>query len=309
MGEFEKAYGLDDNDEESPETGVSRVVNDLDLDDKTLDEQMREAEKRLLKGAYYRTIVTNGVVEDDGTPQASEVNAEARLWAREQMAKLVGILSPAPAPQPPPAQFTEREVLILKKVAETAATKMSVVVAAPPKAVLSKVPPAPQPAVATSSLKKPKPVASKVADTKPDPTSEASKKPRPMRVKRGADGAVDYEAIPSGQVFKDVDGLLYRFIDNRNYDSEATYEKLLEKGLAPDAAEKLASRPRIKSKVVAAGNAGHKRRPMPDNSTLEQLTAVQSQQSVSLGRMGGENPDPNSDQNTFIQTAVAAVRS
>jgi hypothetical protein len=115
--EFARSFDpVEEREQESSPDAVAQAAVDS-LDDDEIDEELSEAEKRLAKAAYYKAIVRGGVIEDDGTSQATEVNSEAKVWARQMMGKLLGLASSLPVPVKVESQFTDNEVKALKKMA------------------------------------------------------------------------------------------------------------------------------------------------------------------------------------------------
>lgn len=305
MGIFETEF--DTADSPSDEVIAEAAAQATETSDADIDEELAEAEKRLAKAAYYKAIVRSGVIEDDGTPQAAEVNDEARKWARQRMAVLVGIAAPQPvaAPQAPP-QFNDREVVALKKVAEKVLASMGerpadpvvkmqaapavptvkkVAASAPPKAPKTPVPPAPK-----------------------APAGKTGKPKTKSQLPKTASGQIDYAKIPSGEVFTDVDGQNYRFIDNRSFDPDRTYDALVAKGVPPELAKAQASHPRIKSKV-----AGRRKGvvPMPDKRQMEMITAAQANETTNVGGSASATSPFGGDgatQSTYATAAALSLR-
>lgn len=296
---------------------VAEAANDV-------DQQMAEAERRLAKAAYYKAIVQNGVVEEDGSSQANEVNAEARVWARQRMADLLG-LTPVAPPAPPPVAvelpFTDREILALKKLVE----KMVAAGAVAAEPVVKKVPAPPTPKVNKVGAPKP-PTAPPTATPSvpvPPPAPEAAKKRgRPakgtMKISALPGQKINYHAtnpdgsfiIPSGQPFEDVDGQIYRFVDNRSFDPERTEERMRAQGATDEEVQRFASHPRIKSKVTKRGSNATK--PMPDRQMMEGISAAQSTATLNSGTSASASSpyggDPHATESVFAHAAAASLK-
>lgn len=279
---FEQGFdsaGIGDGDDGSEEA-ADRLVSSLS--DERIDDELSEAEKRLAKAAYYKAIVVNGVVEDDGTENASEVNEEARLWGRQQMAKLLGIQRDE-APVQVQSQFSEAEVAVLKKLVERA---MNLGVGPAPAPVAKKVelPPAPVAKKAAAQPQPPKPQA-----RRPQAPATA-KKPKPkVPPKKG--GAVDYDSIPSNEVFTDTDGQQYKFVDNPRFDPDVE-----------------GSKPRTKLKVT--NQVGSPRAiPMPTGDQMSLVTETQARQTIMAGESANTIfPDAKHGVDVFAAGAVAGLR-
>jgi hypothetical protein len=270
---------------EEDEDAAEQIVSELDEQD--IDEELREAEKKLTKAAYYKALVTSGVVEDDGTDAAAEVNAEASLWARQQMAKLLGREpKAAPAPVKIELPFNEKEIQALKRLAGRA-LEMAGERAAEP--VVRPVTAPPVPTVRTVASKpkpQPRPVASK-----PQPKKPAAKVPpkKPAPSKKPAKGELDYDAIPSGEVFTDADGAQYKFVDNRNYDPSIE-----------------GSKARVKIKVTNQVR-DIQAIPMPQGEAMSAITANQAAQSVARLEAIEASGNPT-DQNAVVQAIKLSQR-
>ena len=193
---------FEDSSQQSEETHgrndpVSQVMEELD----EMDEELVEAEKRLSKAAYYKVISKNGVVEDDGTDEAAEVNAEAALWARKRMADLLGLGHKQEVAQPVSSQFSEQEVLALRKLAERLLTAQG-------------GSPTPEPQVRKVSA--PAPMAKRV-EAKPALSGKAAAKP----LKKKTAAKVDYDSIETGKVFVDPrDNAEYKFVPHPEKDGQ-----------------------------------------------------------------------------------------
>lgn len=276
----ESAYDVGEESDDTEAAAAEQIVSELDEQD--IDEELREAEKKLTKAAYYKALVTAGVVEDDGTEAAAEVNAEASLWARQQMAKLLGREKPAQAPAPVKVElpFTDKQIQALKSLADRALQIAGERVAEP---VVKPVAAPPTPAVRTVATKPkpaPKPVASKPQQKKPAAKPQG-KKPVPGK-KPAKPQEMDYDSIPSGEVFTDTDGAQYKFVDNRNFDPSIE-----------------GSKPRVKIKVTNQVR-DVQAIPMPSKGAMEAITANQAAEAVA--RMESIEASGNvTDQNAIAQ--------
>jgi hypothetical protein len=296
MDEFAASFGGGNQEDESEEDVVDQVVQELDDDE--IDDELREAEKRLSKAAYYKQIALNGVIEDDGSPEASEINAESRLWARQRMLVLLKGEPVIAAPVVAESQFNDKEVFALKKVAEKILLSMG---EKPVDPVVKKVQTTPvKPTVPTvrkiqTTVKKPGgSTPPKKPPTQAPPAASAAAKPKkPLKPKKDADGEVDYEAIPSGTVFTDTDGQLYRFLDNPNFNPENPRSK-----------------PRTKMKVTTQVKTPGSI-PMPSPSQMSGITAAQSMEAVNIGTSASASSpfgaDKDASPNLFIAAAAGAL--
>lgn len=267
---FESEFGLDEEEDSDVFEEVAQSFQDSEPEEASSN-IMVEARKKLAKAAYYELIVKNGVVEDNGTPQAREVNAEAQKWAYGQMTILLGMESSdkkVPVVQSP---FTENEVLALKKLAEKL-LGMTKDEPAKPAIKLTQAPAEPlQP-----KLKKVASVQPKAPQKAPAPAPQAPPKPvkgekKLPKVKVAEDGSVDYDRVPSNVHFTDTDGLVYQFKDNPHFD--------------PD---KPGSKPRAKVKVsTQVKGDGLNRLPFPDRHSMEAITMTQSSATVQAGAARG----------------------
>lgn len=294
--EFARSFDSDDEDETSPDGVAQAVVDSLEEDD--IDEELREAEKLLAKAAYYKAIVRTGVIEDDGTQQATEVNAEARIWARQQMGKMLGRHQEQVKVEP---LFTENEVRALKKLAGFALAKMGELPAEP---VVKKIETAPTPTVRKvpsqqvkvepkrpQAVAKPKPaaVAQNTVASKPG-------KPKAPKVKKNEAGEPDYDSIPSGTPFKDVDGTMCKFVDNPNFDPARE-----------------GSKPRTKLKITGQVRAAGTGFPAPNKQQLEAMSLAQSSATVdSATSASATSPfgyDKEASTDMFVAAAAVSSRS
>lgn len=269
LDDFSSEFSDSDEDDSPIDDAVDRVIEDLD--DEEIDDELREAEARLSKAAYYKAIVRGGVIEEDGSRESTEINAEARLWARQMMVRLLkGGTAEAPAVQVE-ALFTPNEVRALKLVAgkllasqgEKAVDPVVKKVQAQPTPVRGpqvKVQPATHGAARPKMKPKaptPPPKASRQAPATSQPTA-------PKRVKRAradAQGNVNYDAFENDEVFKDVDGQLYKMIP---HPSEDNY--------------------RVKRKVsTQVRSADGDAKPMPSPQEMEQISAAQAMQTIDAG--------------------------
>jgi hypothetical protein len=205
----------DENVEEDPEGYVppakpdySQLVRGAPADEEfvsaeeDLDALLEAHNRGQLKINYYQAVYQNGVVTDDGTVEAQEVNEEARHWVRGQIVQLIkggntngrgtsaDQLTAAEVAQvramlaSPPSQFSPSEVAIIKSLAnkvqrlEPTPIKTTVVPATPvatPVAVAAPQPKAARPTakVGHSTSK----VGPSQAPQKPVQKTKAPKKP------------------------------------------------------------------------------------------------------------------------------------
>jgi hypothetical protein len=301
-GIFDSFASSFDMEPERSDAAATAVVNTLQNQHQAQseDDDLLDVERLLAKAAYYKIIVTNGVVEEDGTPQAAEVNAEVRLWARQQMAKMVGrYQEPAKAVESP---FSEKETMALKKLAAVALRQMGEL---PTEPVVKKVEAPTGPRVrrveAPASAKKP---------AAPAPTQPKASKPQapaapsaPAKGKKGAappvpmnnDGTPNYEAVPSRQPFTDVDGTVCKMIDNPRFDP--TNE---------------GSKPRTKMKVtnqVRGAGGGHP--PPASKAQWEMITQAQSADTISVAASASATSpfgyDKEASSDLFIAAAAKSL--
>lgn len=268
------------------EAAADQIMSELDEQD--IDEELREAEKKLTKAAYYKALVVSGVVEDDGTDAAAEVNAEASLWARQQMAKLLGRGEAKPEPVKVELPFSDKEIQALKRLAgralemagERATEPVVKPVTAPPaptvRTVAAKPKPQPKPTVAKPQPQKPQ-------QKRPVPGKAPAKKPQPKKPE------IDYDSIPSGQVFTDVDGVERKFVDNPNFNPDIPGSKKRAKiGVANQ----------VRDTAVV---------PMPTGAHMETISQIQSAESISKIE-AIESSGGNTDQNTLAQAIRLSQR-
>lgn len=301
---FGSSFDIGEEDSSTPDTAAQAVVDALDDDE--IDDELSEAEKRLAKAAYYKAIVRGGVIEDDGTSQAAEVNAEAKVWARQQMAKLLGIAKPEAVAAKVESQFSTNEVMALKKLAAFALAKMGELpndpvvkkVEAPKAPTVRKVAAQQQSVQQTDLRGKPAPKPPTKPQAKPGATVAAGgKKGKPGKVLKAADGTPDYANMPSQTVFTDVDNQLYKFVDNPNFDPE-----------------KKGSKPRTKLKVTNQVR-GTGALPTPNKMQMEAISASQSMESVNSGVSAsvsspfGAAKDEDKTQDVFVLAAGNALRN
>jgi hypothetical protein len=294
--EFARSFESENEEEGEQNDAVSQAVVESLEEDDGIDEEFSEAERLLAKAAYYKAIARNGVVEDDGTPQATEVNAESRVWAREQMGKMLGRSQPKAAPIE--SVFTPNEVMALKKLAGFTLAKMGEPVSEPVVKTVS-APVAPQVRKVQSQLP-PKQVAKPVAPKAPaakasKPAAKPGAKKTPARVSKSSDGKPDYSKMPNGEVFKDVDGQLYKMVDNPNFDPD-------RKG----------SKPRTKLKVTNQVR-GQGAFPTPTREQMSAITAAQSQDTINVGASASATSPFGSDkqagQDVFILAAAGSLKN
>lgn len=272
-GSFDSSAYDDVADEDQ---AVDQIVQELD--DEDIDEELREAEKCLAKAAYYKALVNSGVIEADGSDEATEVNAEARVWARQQMAKLIGRKAPDPVHVPTPSQFTENEVKALKQLAARA-LQLAGERAAEPVVKTVSAPVAPQVKTVAST----RPVVKPAIQQKSKKPAPPQSKPKKQQQKQAQPKKVDYDKVPSGEVFTDLDGQQYRFVDNPKYDPSIQ-----------------GSKPRTKCKVTNQVR-DTQAIPMPSREGMSAITADQAARAVST-------PDAVESGNPDGQYVTAAIR-
>lgn len=285
---FEQTFGGDSDEDENP--GVTAVA--LELDDEDVDEEFRLANLKMKKAQFYRVIVDNGVVEDNGTAEAAEVNNEAKAWARRSMLRLLKGENPGdPVVAKVESPFSPDEVTALKQLVKKAMA-MGMVEAEKPAPTIKKV--APQPAPPTVRKVQTQPPPPKRPGSAP-PAAAAPQQPgkpkKPPKVKPDSNGQVDYDLIPSGEVFKDQDGRLYKMVDNPRFDPDV-------KG----------SKPRTKISVNTQSKTPG-RIPMPMGQQLSAVTQLQAMEAVNMGSSVPSQIDPGTDATSghFIHAAAAAL--
>jgi hypothetical protein len=303
---FEKEYAssFDTGAQETAEAdaAASRLVEALN--DDNIDEELSEAEKRIAKAMYYKAIVRGGVVEDDGTAQAAEVNDEAKVWARQQMAVLLGLVTAvAPAPKAD-ATFDEREVKALKLLAsklvamgEEEAKPEPVVkkVSAPTTPVVKKVgaPPAPP---------QPKPT--------PKSPQKTNAKPAPVSAKKSgqASKGVDEDRVADGEEFVDASGRTCRMVPNPILNPDhPSYDPDVFNPESPAYNPKAKRRVKI---VVARQVKNNQARPMPSPQEMAGISMAQSVNAVNQGvsasassPFGADDASPN----LFVAAAAKSM--
>ncbi len=291
--QFNQAFG---DDEESPDV-AQRVVGAVIDDDDDVSDELAEAERRLQKAQYYKQIAQFGVVEEDGTQDAAEVNAEVKTWARQRIAALLGVARPEVVAPKLELPFTPQQVAVLIKLAERAMA-MGLVGSPTVEPQVKKIqaPVGPQVRKVQTKSQQVK------TETKPAPKPQAAApappapgKKKPLKPQKNTDGEIEYETIPTGEVFRDKDKQLYKFVDNPNFDPSVKNSK-----------------PRSKIKVtnqVRPINA----LPMPQDSQMSAITAAQAMETVGAGHSASAgspfSPDVHANQNTFIAAAVGALRN
>lgn len=336
LEDFDHAFGGDDD--EPP----FEVVEDGAEQEDTLLNPDAEIDRRLAKAPYYRAIINNGIVEDDGSDISAEINAEFAELARERLRDWLGVGKPkvetkVELPFTPEevqklkdlaaaATFTENETKALKSWAKNLLAKVGelpsepavrrVNVAAPPAAVKrqpvatgpavrKQQPPAPV-AKTESQPQKPKATpkparqAPKPAQTRSKPKAETTKQAKPVGpvkelprqqqpIERTEE--IAYEQIPLGQVFKDLDGNLYRRVGNPKFDPDVE-----------------GSKPWSKIKVTnQVGGIG--RVPMPTGLMLTAATEAASAASFELKASGNTvYQDEAGGKDVFALGAIAGLR-
>lgn len=252
------------------------------------DAELLEVEKRLTKASYYKAIVKSGVMEEDGSPEATEINGEARLWARQQMAKLIG--QPAAPVQEKTSDFTQAQVDILREVADGILERTGR--AKKPEPKVRKMVPQPE-------LKRPAPqqprqqVKSPVAPKQPPkPAQQQTAQPAAPEVvqavdlPRRPDRSVSYDDIPTGTPFVDDDGLTYKYVENRDPVSSV-------------------NKPRIKMNVTKQTGRSTAR-PM-SKEAMEAMSLIQAQDAIALGAHSNTIfPENNTKQ--LVLAAAASLK-
>lgn len=300
--QFDTAEAEDDDD--AAEQVVQQLSSEDRYDQEEEDEGLAEAQRRVNKAIYYQTIARDGVIEDNGSKETAEINAEARLWARQQMKKLINGASEetvaAPVVQLP---FSEKEIFVLKKLIEKAIPVFFNGEIAPEPPVVKKVQTsatAPAPAPAAPAIKRvqtqshkpvPKKVVAPTAKAPPKPAPAPAKMApaegpkKPLRVKKGADGDYDYDSIPTDQVFKDPkDNQLYKYVPHPQEDNR-----------------------RIKRKVTnQVRNVGAI--PMPTQQQQSMISQQKSMESVDLGSSANSIfPDDKFGGDVLVAAAAKAM--
>src|SRR6266404_8204747 len=107
MDEFDRIYGSGPNTAEQAGPSIQSSMEEVveEYSEESIDDELAAAERQIAKATYYKAIVRQGVVEDDGTELSAEVNAEAKLWARYMTMRLLRPASLAEA-TPAASQFT-----------------------------------------------------------------------------------------------------------------------------------------------------------------------------------------------------------
>lgn len=252
--EFDQAYDSSD----SVEDVVARHIAPPSDDD---DSEFQEINKRLSKARYYQGIVAEGVLEENGSADVAEINAEVRVWARQQMSKLVG----RGVVRPVAEDFTKDQVVILKEIADR---------------VLASKGGAPSPShqvvVKKLSQAAPGDTPVTVRRQRQAPASAPPQKPRQAPQKKNSlpklpDGKTDYDSIPTNEVFVE-DGKRYKFVDNPN---------------PPDDG----SKPRVKLNVTNQVKSSSYV-PMPSQEAQVMISATQAAAAISAGGTANTNfPD------------------
>lgn len=167
------ATGFEDTEEESPvqpappppsrpvarpakpaAPAVAEVLEDLE--ESPDPAELTEAEWRLEKATYYRSVMNSQLLSSDH-PAAIEVEQELQDWATGRLQELLGLKAESKTEfvQPTKIPFTEEEVEVLKAVANRVIAKQS---APQPSALPPREPqPTPKPAPVAPATAKPKP--------------------------------------------------------------------------------------------------------------------------------------------------------
>lgn len=298
MDDFDNIYGSaveqpSATEPTAPSGGLEEVVEEYSEDD--IDDELAAAERQIAKATYYKAIIRQGIIEEDGTELANEVNAEAKLWARYMTMRLLNRRMPEQASAAVESQFSEAEVHALKRLAAIALSRSGEAPAPAP--VVKTIQSAPAPSVKKVASQESRPGARAQAPAKQQPPSSKKpaakvapgKKPAPAakaQPKRPADqpfeapikdGELDDENIPSNEVFVDPrDGKKYKFVDNRMYDPDIE-----------------GSKPRAKLCVENQAVRGINPLPMPSARAMEAISFQQASETIEAGATAGALPTDN----------------
>lgn len=297
MGLFDGFDAQFDTQEEqdAPDDAVNQVVQQFNgsTEDASEDEELADVEKCIAKAIYYKEIVQNGgIVEENGTAEAAEVNQEVKLWARQQMKKLLGgRVEPVAVLPPAPPLFNDREVLVLKKIIERVLLQNGERPVEPVVKPLTKQQPPPKatPVVKKLGTQQPKakqPVPPAPAPVQPKvPAAKAGQK-KPLQVKKKTDGTFDYDAVPLEQVFRDPkDNRLYKFVPHPQEDNRRVKMNVTNQVRTPGAI------------------------PMPSPHAMTGISERQSQEALNLGGQANNSvfPDEGASQSVMIHAAAASL--
>src|SRR5688572_22300763 len=305
--EFARSFGGADEEEPEPQQpqrqrqarhdAISEVVDSLN--DEDIDDELREAEKRLSKAAYYKQIVRSGIIEEDGTPEAAEINAEARLWARQRMVTLLKGEQPAAPQAAVESPFTDKEIMALKAVAGKVLLSQGEKPVDPVVKKIQTTPPAPtgpqvktlktgnKPKAQPEQRKQAAPAAPPAPAGKPPgkkPPPPAPAKRKFLRPERDDEGKIDYYALPMETPFEDTDGQIYKMIPHPDEDNRRIKRKITGQVKAVDAI------------------------PMPmTKHQIEAVSAAQAMATIDAGASASASSPFGSDQHVTPAHFVAAA--
>lgn len=281
-------YASEFDDGEEPESkqsaAVDRVVEELSAAPQDVSARLGAYRKRFIKAGYYETIVQNGVIDEDGTEAAAELNAEVKDWALQRMAVLMGEVDDGQGRGGGGCLLDEREAALLKRLVGDDRV-VTVILKIVEKVMMNQgdAPVAPTPTVrklnsspATPSKPQARKIQPKGGGTPPKAAPAApkatpapppqGKKGPPPKAKKLADGELDLDAFESGVVFTDPnDNQMYKMVDNPRFDPTVQ-----------------GSMPRTKMKVTAQIK-NRRAAPTPTKSQLEAMSAAQSMETVNSG--------------------------
>lgn len=285
-------FGGDDDEDESVNpvnTAMDNVVSAF-ADDEDIDEELREAEKVLGKANYYKAIIRDGVLVEDGSPQVTEINAEVRLWARQQVARLLKLTSAEPVVQKVEPPFSEKEIDVLKALVSKLLIQRGESPSEPQVKRIQNEAPAPQVRKLRNNeapaAQQPRPSKKPAPQAQAKQQSEqpaAPKVSRPKLVKPNADGVIDYDAIETGVVFRDQDRQLYKFVPHPDEDNR-----------------------RVKIKVTGqVRNPAAK--PMPLGDQMSMISEIQARETLAAGATASDGDSGGTARISGIPIMVAAA--
>lgn len=271
FSEFDSIFGVSSAEEPAPAAQRHQPTAQASSAE---DEELLSIERKLVKAKYYLAIVQTGVIEEDGNQETAEINAESRLWARQQMAKLVG-QGPAATTE---KGFSEAQVAILKKIADRVLAGQStagVAVAPVEQKPVVKVLQAQRRTPKKTTASNPSPVAPQsTVQRQPQQTSGIPTVPQDATPEY-------YDSIPEGKVFRDKDGKLYKFRPHPTLEGQRV---------------KLSAQTQVSTPKAI---------PMPKPASMEAIVENQTRQAIDLGATSNTNfPDLGADQKTTF-TAIA----
>jgi len=106
-------------DFDSPDDVLEQITQDepaVETLEKTVDEEMSEAERRFAKAQYHRTIINAELFDNDFSDLALEVAQEYREFARQRLKVLLGVESEKPTSNGSANAFTQEETKVLKQL-------------------------------------------------------------------------------------------------------------------------------------------------------------------------------------------------